>query len=96
MPRRGENIWKRKDGRWETRYIKGRTTEGQAVYGSVYAKTYKDVKHKREAILSAPQKSSLDDSAITLTSVVHEFLTKKSLRLKYLPILGMLKTQNGT
>lgn len=39
MPRRGENIWKRKDGRWEARYIKGRTTEGRAIYGSVYAKT---------------------------------------------------------
>ena len=96
MPRRGENIWKRKDGRWEARYIKGRTVEGRAIYGSVYAKTYKEVKHKREAILSAPQKSSLDDSAITLTTVVHEFLTEKNLRLKFLPILDMLKAQNGT
>ena len=82
MPRRGENIWKRKDGRWEARYIKGRTVEGRAIYGSVYAKTYKEVKHKREAILSAPQKSSLDDSAITLTTVVHEFLTEKKLKVK--------------
>ena len=28
MAKRGENIHKRKDGRWEGRYIKGRTAEG--------------------------------------------------------------------
>ena len=25
MPRKGENIYKRKDGRWEARYVKGLT-----------------------------------------------------------------------
>lgn len=29
MPRRGENIYKRKDGRWEGRYIRGRTPAGK-------------------------------------------------------------------
>ena len=43
MPRRGENIYKRKDGRWEGRYIKCRKN-GKTVYGYVYAKTYADVK----------------------------------------------------
>ena len=28
MPRRGENIRKRADGRWEARYIKSRTPPG--------------------------------------------------------------------
>jgi len=46
MSRRGENIWKRKDGRWEARYVKDRKN-GRAVYGSVYGKTYKEVKEKR-------------------------------------------------
>ena len=40
MPRRGENIHKRKDGRWEARYIKGRQKNGKAIYGYLYAKTY--------------------------------------------------------
>ena len=40
MPRRGENIRKRKDGRWEARYIKGRKEDGKAIYGYVYTKTY--------------------------------------------------------
>lgn len=30
MARRGENIHKRKDGRWEGRYIKARTPEGKS------------------------------------------------------------------
>lgn len=46
MPRKGENIYKRKDGRWEGRYIKSRTIEGKAVYGFVYAKSYKEVRKK--------------------------------------------------
>ena len=46
MPRKGENIYKRKDGRWEGRYIKSRTPAGKANYGYVYAKTYREVKSK--------------------------------------------------
>ena len=46
MPRKGENIHKRKDGRWEGRYIKKHDISGKAIYGSVYAKTYLDVKRK--------------------------------------------------
>lgn len=45
MPRRGENIYKRKDGRWEGRYIKGYSS-GKANYGYVYASTYSEVKQK--------------------------------------------------
>lgn len=46
MPRRGENIYKRKDGRWEGRYIKQRSLNGKARYGYVYGKTYKETKQK--------------------------------------------------
>ena len=35
MARRGENIRKRKDGRWEGRYIKARTPEGKIQWGYV-------------------------------------------------------------
>ena len=33
MARKGENIYKRKDGRWEGRYIKSRSSTGKANYG---------------------------------------------------------------
>lgn len=46
MPRRGENIYKRKDGRWEGRYIKQRSLDGKAKYGYVYGKSYKEAKRK--------------------------------------------------
>lgn len=53
MSRKGENIYKRKDGRWEGRYIKSRTCTGKIVYGYVYAKTYREVKTTlREKALS--------------------------------------------
>lgn len=46
MARKGENIRKRKDGRWEGRYKKGRKPNGDIKYGSVYGKTYKEAKEK--------------------------------------------------
>ncbi|WP_265460130.1 tyrosine-type recombinase/integrase [Enterococcus sp. HY326] len=46
MARKGENIYKRKDGRWEGRYISSRTTTGKAKYSSIYGKKYEDVKRK--------------------------------------------------
>lgn len=53
MPRKGENIYKRKDGRWEARYIKGRNDDGSIHYGYVYAKSYKEAKQKKSTIQSA-------------------------------------------
>lgn len=44
MSRKGENIHKRKDGRWEAR-IKI-TFDGETKYKSIYGKTYREVKKK--------------------------------------------------
>ena len=52
MPRKGENIYKRKDGRWEGRYIKARSQTGKAIYGYVYAPTYKEVNKNAVRLLS--------------------------------------------
>lgn len=46
MARRGENIYKRKDGRWEGRYIKGRQENGKIRYGYIYGYKYSEVKHQ--------------------------------------------------
>lgn len=48
MSRKGENIYKRKDGRWEGRYKKGLAENGRTRYGSCYGKTYREVKEKLE------------------------------------------------
>lgn len=43
---KGENIFKRKDGRWEARYIKGYELSGKIKYGFCYGKTYREAKEK--------------------------------------------------
>lgn len=44
MARRGENIYKRKDGRYKGRYIKHYDISGKAVYGYVYSRNYPEIK----------------------------------------------------
>jgi len=44
MAKRGENIYKRKDGRYEGRYIKGRHPNGKPFFGYIYGYTYAQVK----------------------------------------------------
>ena len=46
MARRGENIRKRKDGRWEGRYICGRKENNKAIWGYIYGHTYTAVKQE--------------------------------------------------
>lgn len=58
--RTGENIYKRKDGRWEGRYKNGYKPDGSAKYSSVYGKTYSEAKTKLETVKRAekpPQRS---------------------------------------
>ena len=44
MPKRGENIHKRKDGRWEGRYKMLTDNTGKTRYHSVYGHSYSEVK----------------------------------------------------
>lgn len=53
MSRRGENIFKRKDGRWEARYIH-HYENGVAKYRYLYADSYAEVKQKRLDELAMP------------------------------------------
>lgn len=53
MSRKGENIYKRKDGRWEARYIKAYTIDGKAKYGYCYAASYHEVREKVSLVKAA-------------------------------------------
>ena len=69
MARRGENIRKRKDSRWEGRYIKARTSEGKIQWGYVYGTVYAEVKRvliqkKAEAGFYNVKKSDLTFEAL--------------------------------
>ena len=52
MPKRGENIHKRKDGRWEARY----KPKGKEAYKSVYGKSYYEAKEKLRVIMQEEPK----------------------------------------
>ncbi len=64
MARRGENIYKRKDGRWEGRYKSGYKEDGSAKYSSIYGKTYSEVK---AALLERYSKSVCESVPANLT-----------------------------
>lgn len=84
MARRGENIRKRSDGRWEGRYIKAHDITGKAIYGSVYAKTYVEVKRKLlEANLhTSNQALPLKDQKKTFREVLYLWLESNRIKLK--------------
>lgn len=86
MSRRGENIYKRKDGRYEGRYIKSRAADGKAVYGYVYARRYDEVK----ALLAEKKAgaAAAEGSAMTLGGWLTDWQNartelKESTRLLY-------------
>lgn len=81
MPRRGENIYKRKDGRWEARYVKEISVDGVKKYGSVYAKTYNEVKAKQQLFL-LPEKHKQNSVKISVSDVMHEWLESNKNQIK--------------
>lgn len=63
MARHGENIYRRKDGRYEGRYVIGKTLAGKTKFGYIYGWQYADVKQKllikkAERIRSSEQEHS--------------------------------------
>ena len=46
MSRKGENIYKRKDNRWEGRYVKGYNEDGSVKYGYIYGSSYAETKER--------------------------------------------------
>lgn len=61
MARRGESIFKRKDGRWEARVIEYRG-DGRRFYRSLYGKTYGEVKGKKERYIAFSHSTVLGET----------------------------------
>lgn len=74
MPRRGESIYKRKDGRWEARYVKRINGDGKKEYGSVYAKTYREVKEKQRICLLQGMERPLQHRPILIQELTEYWL----------------------
>lgn len=78
MPRHGENIRKRIDGRWEGRYVVALPGKGKQ-QKSVYGKTYSEVKRKRRLALgtaSLPVPNSVRTKELSFGDVANEWLIK--------------------
>lgn len=77
MSKKGENIRKRKDGRWEARYRKGRKSDGSILYGYVYAAKYSEAKEKRDEAIRTlhliPEQSASPKSVPTFDQLILEW-----------------------
>ncbi len=83
MPRTGENIYKRKDGRWEARYIYTHDATGKAQYKYLYAPTYSAVKAKLcNRRTSTPKAHKPHRSRETYRYWLEEWLQSKRFSVK--------------
>ena len=85
MAKRGENIRKRKDGRWEARYLQDH--DGIKKYHSIYAKTYNEAKEKlylQKAILQEKEKKiAIYDTTLTIDELSKHWLQEVKDTKKY-------------
>lgn len=89
MSRRGENIYKRKDGRWEGRY---KPDGFSGKYKYVYAHTYKETKEKLLELKT--KQSSQSNKKVLMSSLCEQWLEfkkqdiKESTYIKYRNIIS--------
>ena len=81
MSRKGTNIYKRKDGRWEARYVKSIEADGSKKYGYVYGSSYREARDKQLQLMQnirLPAKQTY----ITLSELMWEWLASITLTVK--------------
>lgn len=84
MPRHGENIRQRKDGRWEARVIIGKDECNHSVYHSIYGKSYEEVKAKKLQFIQNGMRTSIDSSTTVDKNTTFKQLTERWLSSKKL------------
>lgn len=89
MSRRGTNIYKRKDGRWEARYVESIIGNGIKKYASVYGKSYTEAREKQIRCIQNVHLNLNAETDITMSELTWEWLrcaahsVKKSTYQKY-------------
>lgn len=110
MPRRGENVYKRKDGRWEGRFICAYRADGSAVYKSIYGRSYNEVHEKMVCCKSELAKKKTGSCALTIKEISiqwlaqNRFSVRKSTHVRYslivekhiIPKLGAIRVDRLT
>lgn len=84
MPRKGENIYKRRDGRYEARYIIGRKDNGKARYKSVYGRTCGEARAKKMEGMRIFEESKAGKSSMsqTVSVIAGEWIRDESYKWK--------------
>ena len=97
MSNTGENIYERRDGRWEGRYICGRKPDGRARYVSVYGRRRTEVQIKIQKCLqtctSESEPSDIRQSDLTVNQLFELFLrqtnVKRSTYARYKTVIDL-------
>lgn len=80
MSKHGENIYRRKDGRWEARYIFMRLPNGKAKYKSVYGKTHDIAKEKQLTGMLALAKDKTKSCDLTVKELLTQYLAQADVK----------------
>ena len=75
MAKRGSNIYKRKDGRFEGRVPIGYQDNGKIKYKSVYARTLSEVKEKMSEMYSVRQNRAVSPMKLTVADAAEQWLS---------------------
>ena len=78
MSKRGLNIYKRKDGRWEGRYFTGKRKNGRKCYASVYGSGYFETRRKLVDTAANIEPAGV----LTFTACAEEWLSDAEFRVK--------------
>lgn len=81
MPRRGDNIRKRKDGRWEARFVIEDCAGAAKKYGSAYGRTYQEAKEKRDKVIKEGRRL-LSSHAPLFSDILSAWQDANRVRLK--------------
>ncbi len=78
MSKRGENIYKRKDGRWE-----GRVLKPQGGYAYVYGKSYREVKERKTLFLqNKEQDFSSEEENLLASEQFKQWIHKQEIHVR--------------
>jgi integrase len=89
MPKKGTNIYKRKDGRWEARYVSAVKPDGTKKYASVYAASYREARDKQLLCMQNVHPVTTGSTNMLLEELMWNWLNstenkvKRSTYLKY-------------
>ncbi len=82
MPKRGTNIYKRKDGRWEARYVKSVNPDGSKKYGSVYGRSYREAREKQLLCIQGAAPITKANSNMLLEELMWKWLNMNANTIK--------------